>query len=132
MVNKRHASLAPAALLFCALVAPSARGSEIKIAVAGPMTGSSAAFGAQMRDGAAAAVEVLNASGQLPDNAKTILSVADDACDPRQAVAVANKLTTERILLVVGHFYSSSSIPASDIYAKLASSRCYQARQLLN
>ncbi|WP_404437137.1 ABC transporter substrate-binding protein [Bradyrhizobium daqingense] len=130
MVNKRHASLAPAALLFCALVAPSARGSEIKIAVAGPMTGSSAAFGAQMRDGAAAAVEVLNASGQLPDNAKTILSVADDACDPRQAVAVANKLTTERILLVVGHFCSSSSIPASDIYAKLASSRCSSTPQL--
>lgn len=67
MVNKRHASLAPAALLFCALAAPSARGSEIKIAAAGPMTGSSAAFGAQMRDGAAATVEVLNASGQLPD-----------------------------------------------------------------
>ncbi|WP_258763174.1 branched-chain amino acid ABC transporter substrate-binding protein [Bradyrhizobium arachidis] len=118
MVNKRHASVAPAALLFCALVAPSARGTEIEIAVAGPLTGSSAAFGAQMRDGAAAAVEVLNASGQFPDNAKIILSVADDACDPRQAVAVANKLTTERILLVVGHFCSSSSIPASDIYSE--------------
>ncbi|WP_283811949.1 branched-chain amino acid ABC transporter substrate-binding protein [Bradyrhizobium nanningense] len=82
------------------------------------MTGSSAAFGAQMRDGAAAAVEVLNVSGLLPDNAKVVLSVADDACDPRQAVAVANKLTTERVLLVVGYFCSSSSIPASDIYAE--------------
>ncbi|MDA9431833.1 ABC transporter [Bradyrhizobium sp. CCBAU 51627] len=118
MVNRRPASVAGAALLFCALAGPSARGSEIKIAVADPMTGSSAAFGAQMRDGAAAAVEVLNVSGLLPDNAKVVLSVADDACDPRQAVAVANKLTTERVLLVVGHFCSSSSIPASDIYAE--------------
>nr|WP_249786799.1 branched-chain amino acid ABC transporter substrate-binding protein [Bradyrhizobium sp. NBAIM32] len=71
-----------------------------------------------MRDGAAAAVEDLNAWGLLPDNAKVILRVADDACDPRQAVAVANKLATERVLLVVGHFCSSSSIPASDIYAE--------------
>jgi len=118
IANTQRASVASAAILFCALAAPLARGSEVKIAVAGPMTGSSAAFGAQMRDGAAAAVEDLNASGLLPDNAKVILRVADDACDPRQAVAVANKLATERVLLVVGHFCSSSSIPASDIYAE--------------
>ncbi|RXH36659.1 ABC transporter [Bradyrhizobium nanningense] len=118
MVNMRAASLASAALLFCALASPSTRGSEIKIAVAGPMTGSSATFGAQLRDGAAAAVEAINASGLLPDHVNVVLSVADDACDPRQAVAVANKLATERVLLVVGHFCSASSIPASDIYAE--------------
>ncbi|WP_407189975.1 branched-chain amino acid ABC transporter substrate-binding protein [Bradyrhizobium centrosematis] len=71
-----------------------------------------------MRDGAAAAVEVINASGLLPDHAKVVLSVADDGCDPRQAVEVANKLATERVLLVVGHFCSASSIAASDIYAE--------------
>ncbi|MDA9523361.1 ABC transporter [Bradyrhizobium sp. CCBAU 11434] len=116
MLNGRYASAASAALLFCAL-ASVARGSEVNIAVVGPMSGSSAAFGAQMRDGAAAAVEALNASGLLV-NTKVILTVADDACDPKQAVAVANKLTTERIRLVVGHFCSSSSIPASEIYAE--------------
>ncbi|WP_245471259.1 branched-chain amino acid ABC transporter substrate-binding protein [Bradyrhizobium genosp. SA-3] len=116
MLNGRYAFAASAALLFCAL-ASAARGSEVNIAVAGPMSGSSAAFGEQMRVGAAAAVEALNASGLLPDT-KVILSVADDACDPKQAVAVANKLTTERVRLVVGHFCSSSSIPASDIYAE--------------
>ncbi|WP_271565649.1 ABC transporter substrate-binding protein [Bradyrhizobium sp. CCBAU 11386] len=72
-----------------------------------------------MRDGAAAAFEALNASG-LPPDTRVILSVADDACDAKQAVAVANKLTTERVRLVVGHFCSSSSIPASDIYAEAA------------
>ncbi|MGY3238378.1 branched-chain amino acid transport system substrate-binding protein [Bradyrhizobium sp. USDA 4472] len=118
MSNMRPASIARAALLFCAFASPFARGSEIKIAVAGPMTGSSATFGAQMRDGAAAAVEAINASALLPDHAKVVLSVVDDACDPRQAVAVANKLATERVLLVVGHFCSASSIPASDVYAE--------------
>ncbi|MGY4626966.1 branched-chain amino acid ABC transporter substrate-binding protein [Bradyrhizobium sp. USDA 4486] len=116
MLNGRYASAASAALLFCAL-ASVARSSEVNIAVVGPMSGSSAAFGAQMRDGAAAAVEALNASGLLVDT-KVILTVADDACDPKQAVAVANKLTTERVRLVVGHFCSSSSIPASEIYAE--------------
>lgn len=114
MLNGRYASAASAALLFCAL-ASTARASDVNIAVAGPMSGSSAAFGAQMRDGAAAAVDALNASGLLPDT-KVILSVADDACDPKQAVAVANKLTIDRVRLVVGHFCSSSSIPASDVY----------------
>ncbi|WP_271597580.1 branched-chain amino acid ABC transporter substrate-binding protein [Bradyrhizobium sp. CCBAU 45384] len=118
MVNRRNASVASVALLFCALTGPSAHGIEIKIEVADPTTGNSAAFGAQMRDGAAAAVEVLNASGLLPDNAKVILGVADDGCHPRQAVAVANKLTIERVLLVVGHSCSSCSIPASDTYAE--------------
>ncbi|WP_271593200.1 branched-chain amino acid ABC transporter substrate-binding protein [Bradyrhizobium sp. CCBAU 65884] len=80
------------------------------------MSGSSAAFGLQMRDGAAAPLVALNASGLLPDT-RMMLSVADDPCDPSQAVAVANKLTTERVRLVIGHFCSSSSIPASDIYA---------------
>ncbi|SFQ05877.1 branched-chain amino acid transport system substrate-binding protein [Bradyrhizobium sp. Ghvi] len=116
MLNARYASAASTALLFCAL-ASVARGSEVNIAVVGPMSGSSAAFGAQVRDGTAAAVEALNASGLLLDT-KVILSVADDACDPKQAVAVANKLTTERVRLVVGHFCSSSSIPASEIYAE--------------
>ncbi|UFW51391.1 MULTISPECIES: branched-chain amino acid ABC transporter substrate-binding protein [Bradyrhizobium] len=115
MLN-RCAPAASVALLFCAL-ASVARGSDVNIAVAGPMSGSSAAFGAQMRDGAAAAVEALNASGLLLDT-KVILTVADDACDPKQAVAVANKLTTERVRLVVGHFCSSASIPASEIYAE--------------
>ncbi|MCC8942546.1 branched-chain amino acid ABC transporter substrate-binding protein [Bradyrhizobium sp. Arg62] len=116
MLTGRYASAASAALLFCAL-ASAARTSEVNIAVAAPMSGSNAAFGAQMRDGAAAAVEALNASGLLPDT-KVIFSVADDACDPKQAVAVANKLTIDRVRLVVGHYCSSSSIPASDIYAE--------------
>ncbi|XIA67558.1 branched-chain amino acid ABC transporter substrate-binding protein [Bradyrhizobium sp. TZ2] len=112
----RISSAASAAILFCALVS-TAPAAEVHIAVVGPMTGSAAALGAQMRDGAAAAVDAVNASGLLPGT-KVILDVADDACDPKQAVAVANRLTTDRVKLVVGHFCSSSSIPASDVYAE--------------
>ncbi|WP_409190529.1 branched-chain amino acid ABC transporter substrate-binding protein [Bradyrhizobium sp. RDM4] len=108
--------LAAAALLSLAL-SSSARARDVYIAIAGPMTGSTAALGAQIRDGAAAAVDSINASGLLPDT-RLILRIADDACDPKQAVAVANRLTSDGIKLVVGHFCSSSSIPASDIYAE--------------
>ncbi|WP_407175581.1 branched-chain amino acid ABC transporter substrate-binding protein [Bradyrhizobium sp. STM 3562] len=83
------------------------------------MTGTTAALGAQMRDGAAAAVDALNTSGVLSDT-KVVLRVADDACDPKQAVAVANRLTMDQVKLVVGHFCSASSIPASDVYAEAA------------
>ncbi|MCC8954638.1 branched-chain amino acid ABC transporter substrate-binding protein [Bradyrhizobium sp. Pear77] len=114
MLDRRYALAASAALLFCAL-ASTARASDVNIALAGPLSGSSAPFVAQMRDGAATAVETLNASGLLPDT-KLILTVVDDAYDPKHAVAVANKLTTERVRLVVGNFCSSSSIPASDVY----------------
>ncbi|OSI35698.1 branched-chain amino acid ABC transporter substrate-binding protein [Bradyrhizobium canariense] len=108
--------LAAAALVSLAL-SSSARSKDVYIAIAGPMTGSTAALGAQIRDGAAAAVDSINASGLLPDT-RLILRIADDACDPKQAVAVANRLTSDGIKLVVGHFCSSSSIPASDIYAE--------------
>ncbi|UFW88307.1 branched-chain amino acid ABC transporter substrate-binding protein [Bradyrhizobium barranii] len=110
--------LATAALLSL-ILSSSAWAKDVYIAVAGPMTGSTAALGAQIRDGAAAAVDSINASGLLPDT-KLILRIADDACDPKQAVAVANRLTTDGIKLVVGHFCSASSIPASDIYAEAA------------
>lgn len=44
---------------------------------------------------------------------------ADDACEPKQAVAVANRLVdNDKVVAVVGHFCSSSTIPASEIYAE--------------
>src|SRR5690606_6674536 len=46
------------------------------------------------------------------------LEVGDDACDPKQAVAVANKLSGQGIVFMAGHFCSGSSIPASAVYAE--------------
>jgi branched-chain amino acid transport system substrate-binding protein len=89
----------------------------IRIATAGPMTGQYAAFGAQMRAGAEQAVTDLNAAGGVLGR-QLALEVGDDACDPRQAVSVANQLAGRRVAFVAGHFCSGSSIPARDVYAE--------------
>ncbi len=97
------------------LGAPTAR-AEIKIAVAGPITGSDAAVGEQMRRGAEMAVADINAKGGLLGQ-KLALEVGDDACDPKQAVAVANRFAVSGVVFVAGHYCSSTSIPASAVYA---------------
>ncbi len=94
----------------------SAFAQDISIAVAGPMTGGESAFGRQMKNGADQAVEDLNAAGGVLGK-KLALKVGDDACDPKQARSVAEKLASERVPFVAGHFCSSSSIPASEAYA---------------
>ncbi|WP_232628864.1 branched-chain amino acid ABC transporter substrate-binding protein [Methylobacterium sp. Leaf118] len=88
---------------------------QIKIGVASPVTGNSAAFGAQVRNGAVQAVEDLNRAGGVKGK-KFALSVGDDASDPKQGVSVANKFASEGVTMVVGNFNSGVSIPASDVY----------------
>ncbi|TFF22867.1 branched-chain amino acid ABC transporter substrate-binding protein [Jiella endophytica] len=89
---------------------------DITIGVAGPMTGQYASFGQQLKIGAEQAVKDINAKGGV--NGEMLkLSVGDDACDPKQAVAVANNFASEGVPFVAGHFCSGSSIPASQVYA---------------
>jgi branched-chain amino acid transport system substrate-binding protein len=90
---------------------------DITIATAGPMTGQYASFGAQMKEGIEQAVADFNAKGGVLGQ-KLALEVGDDACDPKQAVAVANQLAGKKIALMAGHFCSGSSIPASAVYAE--------------
>ena len=90
---------------------------EIIIATAGPMTGQYASFGAQMKAGAEQAVEDINAAGGV--NGEMLkLEIGDDACDPKQAVAVANQMAGLGIAFMAGHFCSGSSIPASAVYSE--------------
>ena len=88
---------------------------DVKIGVAGPMTGANAAFGEQYMKGAQAAADAINASGGV-NGEKIVLVKGDDACEPKQAVTVAKDLTNQKVAGVVGHFCSSSTIPASEIY----------------
>ena len=81
------------------------------------MTGQYAAFGEQMKRGAEMAVADINAAGGVLGE-KIELEVGDDACDPKQAVAVANQLAGEVVSSCAGHFCSSSSIPASQVYSE--------------
>jgi branched-chain amino acid transport system substrate-binding protein len=94
------------------------KGSDtIPIAVVGPVTGQYASFGQQMTNGAQMAVEDINAAGGVLGK-KLDLDVGDDACDPKQAVAVANQMVGNGVALVAGHYCSGSSIPASKVYAE--------------
>ncbi|MFQ5984547.1 MAG: branched-chain amino acid ABC transporter substrate-binding protein [Alphaproteobacteria bacterium] len=47
---------------------------------------------------------------------RLVLEIGDGACDPEQAVAVANQLVDKGVVFVAGHFCSGSSIPASEVY----------------
>jgi branched-chain amino acid transport system substrate-binding protein len=70
-----------------------------------------------MKRGAEMAVADINAKGGMLGQ-KLKLTVGDDACDPKQAVAVANKFVSEGVKFVAGHFCSGSSIPASQVYTE--------------
>jgi len=88
---------------------------DILVATAGPITGQYASFGEQMKRGAEMAVADINAKGGVLGQ-KLVLEIGDDACDPRQAVAVANQMAQKKIKFMAGHFCSGSSIPASKVY----------------
>ena len=108
------ASLAFAAAGLGAVSGASAQ-SEISIAVAGPMTGEYASFGAQFKAGAEAAVADIDKAGGVLGK-KLKLEIGDDACDPKQARSVAEQLAAKGVVFVAGHYCSGSSIPASDVY----------------
>jgi branched-chain amino acid transport system substrate-binding protein len=92
-----------------------AKAQDIKIAVVGAITGSSAGAGEWMKRGAEMAVNDINAKGGVLGK-RLELIVADDACDPKQAVAAANDVVGKRVVFVAGHLCSSASIPASAVY----------------
>ena len=107
--------LIAAAAFATAIGASAAKAENLNIATAGPMTGEYAAFGDQMRHGAQKAVFDINAKGGVLGK-NLALSIGDDACDPKQAVAVANDFVSKGVIFIAGHFCSGSSIPASSVY----------------
>ncbi len=112
MAKLKFLSLAAVALTV--ISAASAR-TEILIATAGPFTGRNIFRGEQIQHGAELAVADINERGGVLGERVELL-IADDACDPEQAVAVANKLVSDGVVFVAGHVCSHSSIPASKVY----------------
>lgn len=88
---------------------------DIKVAIVGAMSGPVAQYGDMQFTGARQAIADINASGGIKGD-KLVGVEYDDACDPKQAVAVANKVINDGIRYVIGHLCSSSTQPASDIY----------------
>jgi branched-chain amino acid transport system substrate-binding protein len=101
------------AAAFCGRAA----NAEILIATAGPMTGVYAWAGDRYQRGAGLAVEDLNARGGVLGQ-RVELSVGDDFCDSDQAVALADKLASDGVVFVAGHWCSHASIAAAKVYER--------------
>ena len=107
----------PALAIAASIACAGGAAAQIKVGVAGPMTGANAAFGAQLKNGAEQAAADLNAKGGI--NGQQIqLTFGDDVSDPKQGVSVANKFVGEGVKFVIGHFNSGVTMPASDVYAE--------------
>ncbi len=104
-------------LLFLCLLSFGCQKKEdvIRIGIAGPMTGDQAKMGMDFKNGASLAVEEWNDKGGVLGK-KIEVIISDDQHDPKQAVSIANKMVNDGAVGVVGHFNSSCSIPASDVY----------------
>ena len=100
--------------IVCVIAAVQA---EIKVGIAGPLSGSALLGGEQQEIGAQKAIEHLNNKGGVLGKRIVAISV-DDACEPRQAKAVARQLVNEGVVFVVGHVCSACSLAASKIYEK--------------
>ena len=88
---------------------------QIKMGVAGPITGPNAAFGAQLKNGADQAIKDINAAGGILGQQISV-QYGDDVSDPKQGVSVANKFAGDGVKFVIGHFNSGVTMPASEVY----------------
>jgi branched-chain amino acid transport system substrate-binding protein len=90
----------------------------VKLGHVAPMSGGQAHFGRDNANGAILAVEDLNAKGITIGGKKVKFELLneDDAADPKQGTAVAQKLVDAKVNGVIGHLNSGTTIPASRIY----------------
>lgn len=109
-----------AAAIACAAGASAASADEVvKIGHVAPLTGGIAHLGKDNENGARLAIEEINKKGLVINGQKVKLELdpQDDAADPRQATQVAQKLVDDKVVGVVGHLNSGTTIPASKIYS---------------
>ena len=120
------ATLAVAALAACGKKEASAPAASagpaetvVKIGHVAPTSGAIAHLGKDNENGARMAIEDLNAKGLTIDGKKIKfeLLAEDDAADPKQGTAAAQKLVDSKVAGVIGHLNSGTSIPASKIYS---------------
>ncbi|NBQ90142.1 MAG: branched-chain amino acid ABC transporter substrate-binding protein [Betaproteobacteria bacterium] len=117
------ATLAVAALAACGkkeAAAPAAASETVvKIGHVAPTSGAIAHLGKDNENGARMAIDELNAKGVTIDGKKIKfeLLAEDDAADPKQGTAAAQKLVDSKVVGVIGHLNSGTSIPASKIYS---------------
>ncbi|MBT9506785.1 branched-chain amino acid ABC transporter substrate-binding protein [Rhodoferax sp.] len=117
--KKEEAAPAPASAPVAAPAPAAPAASVIKIGHVGPVSGASAHLGKDNEYGARLAIEELNATGVMIGGKKVTLELVteDDAGDPKQGTAVAQKLVDAKVAGVIGHLNSGTTIPASKLYS---------------
>jgi branched-chain amino acid transport system substrate-binding protein len=114
-----QARLPLAALAAVALLAPAAQAQTVvRIGHVGPVSGPQAHYGRDNENGARMAVDELNAQGVQIGGKKIKFELVaeDDAADPKQGTAAAQKLCDAKVNGVVGHLNSGTTIPAAKVY----------------
>jgi len=112
-------ALAAMGLLLAGCGGEEKKGEQVlKIGTMSPLTGPYAADGNDIRQGTEIAIEVIKEQGGIPGFTDIEIFPQDTACDPKQAVAAANKLINEKVTGVVGAYCSSSTIPSSETLAE--------------
>ncbi|HEY9238584.1 MAG TPA: branched-chain amino acid ABC transporter substrate-binding protein [Burkholderiaceae bacterium] len=111
-------TIAAAALVLIGASA-SAQDMVVKIGHVGPTSGAIAHLGKDNENGARMAIDELNAKGVTIGGKKVKLELLaeDDGADPKQGTAVAQKLADAKVVGVIGHLNSGTTIPASKIYS---------------
>ncbi|WP_457282750.1 branched-chain amino acid ABC transporter substrate-binding protein [Polaromonas sp. P5_D5] len=96
----------------------SAQDAVIKIGHVAPLSGSQAHYGKDNENGVRMAIEDLNAQNVVIGGKKVKFEIVaeDDAADPKQGTAAAQKLCDSKVAGVVGHLNSGTTIPASKVY----------------
>jgi branched-chain amino acid transport system substrate-binding protein len=113
-MKKRVISILAMGLILVPFLMSTVSAKTLKIGSMSPLTGPYASDGTDIKNGALTAIEVFEEAAGMPGYDKIELFPQDTACDPRQAVASANKLINLEVAGVVGAYCSSSTIPASD------------------
>ena len=101
-------------LMVVPFIMGTATAKTLKIGSMSPLTGPYASDGTDIKNGVLTAIQVFEEAGGVPGYDKIELLPQDTACDPKQAVAAANKLINLEVVGVVGAYCSSSTIPSSE------------------
>jgi branched-chain amino acid transport system substrate-binding protein len=118
-MRAQHTVLAIAVATAFLAAAPARADVTVKIGHVAPISGPQSHLGKDNENGAQMAIDDLNAKGVMigGEKAKFELLKEDDAADPKQGTAAAQKLVDAKVNGVVGHLNSGTSIPASKIYS---------------
>ena len=114
-MKKRILSLMIMGLILVPFLFGTVCAKTVKIGSMSPLTGPYASDGTDIKNGVWTAIKVFEEAGGMPGYDKIEFFPQDTACDPRQAVAAANKLINQGVVGVIGAYCSSSTIPSSEV-----------------